>query len=498
MFAQSGADGLVQAAAAELAQGRIALAGSLLESALQSDPRHPMALTLKAEAMLHGKDTASALTLTGAVLDREPHFAPAWHRRAAALWLDGRQPEAVDAARRAMDIQPPNPAFRLRFAQFSAWTGKGADALHALGPLLAGERHDPLHYAMAIGALGELAIAEGRFTDACTSLDRALAVQPNLRVTRTMRGMNLLRLGRFREGWADYAARESEPGLGPGPGTTSPRRGQPLAGKTVLVSDDQGHGDAIQFFRYLPLLRNRGATRVVWRTFPPLVRLLVGAAPYATVLTVLPAAARFDFHCHSASLPRWFGTDLDSIPAPVPLWPASIRPKRRRPDVGLIWSGDPLHTRDHVRSIPADLFLALADVPGMCFHSLQHQVRPADLPALRSRPAIGRAAETAADFAVTAAAIARLDLVITVDTAVAHLAGAMGKPVWIVLHAVPDWRWLIDRPDSPWYPSARLFRVSPAEWLGGDGWQPVLGRVAEALRAWGSDQNHTPQRPAGE
>jgi Flp pilus assembly protein TadD len=505
---QPEADRLVQAAAADLVTGRFAQAASRLEAALRADPQHPMALTKQAELALCRKDCERALTLTGAVLAIEPHFAPAWHQRAAALWSAGRQTEAVQAVRQAVDIQPPNPEFRLRLAQFMAWTGGGAGTPAVLAPLLAAERHDPVNHAAAISMLGELAIAEGRFDAATPWLDRALALQPNLQVTRMLRGMNRLRLGRCRDGWPDYAAREAIPELGPRDApkpSGQPWIGQDLSGKTLLVTDDQGHGDAIQFFRYLPRLRDRGAAHVTWHTFPALVRLMADAAPYATVLNALPQGARFDFHCNSTSLPRWFGTELDTVPvADAYLWPpphlksALKRPTGRRLKVGLVWSGDARHTRDHLRSVPADAFLSLADLPGISFHSLQHAVRPADLPALAARPAIRRQVEKAADFADTAALIARLDLVIAVDTGIAHLAGALGKPVWIVLHVAPDWRWLTERTDSPWYPSARLFRVTPAEWLGRAGpapgaprpktpdeagWGPVLNRVATALRA---------------
>jgi tetratricopeptide (TPR) repeat protein len=515
---QPEADRLVQAAVADLINGRFAQAASRLEEALRADPQHNMALTKQAELALYRKDHEAALALTGAVLAIEPNFAPAWYQRAAAFWSAGRKTDAVQAVRRAVDIQPPNPEFRLRLAQFSAWTGRGADTPEVLAPLLAAERHDPINHAAAVSMLGELAIAEGRFDQAPPYLDRALALQPSLEVTRMLRGMNQLRLGRYHEGWADYAAREAIPELNPEDAPPQAGQvwqgqawhaqawhGQALAGKTLLVTDDQGHGDAIQFFRYLPLLRDRGAAHVTWRTFPALVRLLGDAAPYATVLNALPEGVRFDFHCNSTSLPRWFGTELDSIPVFGPyLRPPSHlksllkRPTGRRLKVGLVWSGDARHTRDHLRSVPADTFLTLADLPGISFHSLQHEVRPADLPALNARPAIGREVEKAADFADTAALIASLDLVIAVDTGIAHLAGALGKPVWIVLHVAPDWRWLTERVDSPWYPSVRLFRVTPAEWLrrGGSvpdasgpeapdeaGWDPILGRVATALRA---------------
>ncbi|MEA2737638.1 MAG: hypothetical protein QOH05_945 [Acetobacteraceae bacterium] len=529
---QPEADLLVQAATAALANGQVAQATTLLDDAVRIDPRHPMALTKQAELALYRKDHARALALSDAALAIEPNFAPAWHKRSSACWLAGRQKEALRAARRAVDIQPPNPEFRLRLAQFTAWCGLGAETLLVLGPLLAGGHYDRAHYAAALAMLGELAIAEGRFARATPYLEQALALEPGLDAARMMLGMNRLRLGAFALAWPDYATREAIPELYPdGPPLLADQvwQGQDLRGHSLLVTDDQGHGDAVQFFRYLPLLRDRGPARITWRTFPPLVRLLGDAAPYATVLNGLPDDARFDFHCHSTNLPRWFGTELDTIPTPVAyLWPpvhlksgirlpaippgmasgpkaersgaagssatrskaagssaqrskeagsgaerstkaagsGGGRSKLSRLNVGLVWSGDARHTRDHLRSIPAGQFLRLTDVPGIDFHSLQHEVRPADLVALNARPAVGREVEKAVDFADTAALIDRLDLVITVDTGISHLAGALGKPVWVVLHVAPDWRWLVDRTDSPWYPSVRLFRVTRAEWLG--------------------------------
>ncbi|HEY1411062.1 MAG TPA: tetratricopeptide repeat protein [Rhodopila sp.] len=488
---QPAADLLVQAATAAIVAGHVGQAASLLDQALDVDPSHPMALTKQAELAMLRKDHVRALRLTEAALAVEANFAPAWNQRASALWFAGRHDDAVDAARRAVTIQPPNPEFRLRLAQFAAWTGRSAETQEVLRPMLDPDSSDSVQYATAIATLGELAIAEGRFADAVPYLDQALAMRPDLAVTRMLRGMNLLRLGRFREGWADYAAREGILGLYPDPAETLADRvwqGEDLTGKTLLVTDDQGHGDAIQFFRYLSLLRDRGAGPVTWRTFPPLVRLLADSAPDATVVNALPADAWFDFQCNSTSLPRIVGTELGTIPLGVPylrpprhLKSAMKRPAGRRPKVGLVWSGDARHSRDHLRSIPASLFLRLAEVPGISFHSLQHEIRATDLAAVAAAPAIGREVEKAADFADTAALIDRLDLVIAVDTGIAHLAGALGKPVWLVLHVAPDWRWMADRSDSPWYPAMRLFRVTPAENRDSPGWGPVLDRVRTAL-----------------
>jgi tetratricopeptide (TPR) repeat protein len=481
---QPEADRLVQAAVAALKDGKSVVASGLLEQALVADPRHPMALTQQAELALFRKDLMAALRLTEAALDIEPNFAPAWRTRSSALWIEGRQSEAIAAVRRAVDIQPHNPEFLLRLAQFAAWTGGGAESREILRLMLDSEPAGSGYHATTIAMLGELAIAEGRFEEALPYLDEALCLAPGLQTTKMMRGMTTLRLGRFREGWADYAARETIPQLYPDavPMAGQVWQGQDLTGKTLLVTDDQGHGDAIQFFRYLPALRDRGLASVTWWTFPSLARLLAASAPYATVVTALPADAWFDFQIRSTNLPRAFDTTLETIPARIPYLKLARRRGGARKDalqVGLVWSGDPKHTRDHLRSIPTALFLSLMGVPGVGFRSLQHEIRPADRAAVEAHPALDRGIESANDFADTASMIAELDLVIAVDTAIAHLAGALGKKVWLIVHAVPDWRWLVDRPDSPWYPSMRLFRVSTEEsWAGWDG---VIGRVRTAL-----------------
>ena len=275
--------------------------------------------------------------------------------------------------------------------------------------MLAETQNHPARYAAGVAMVGEMAIAEGRFEEAAAALDRALALNPALDVTRMLRGMNLLRLGRYAEGWPDYAALEAVSGLRPDVRATV-WRGESLAGKTLLVTDDQGYGDSIQFFRYAPLLREAGVGSITWRTFSPLVRLLGESALDVRVLDGVAPDARFDFTCTSTSLPRIFGTELETIPAAVPyLWaPASVRPLGGAGlKVGLVWSGDGRHPRDHLRSIPAALFLELARAEGVRFHSLQHVVRDGDLAALEACPGIGRAVEAATDFADTAALIER-------------------------------------------------------------------------------------------
>jgi tetratricopeptide (TPR) repeat protein len=490
------AERYVQQGFAALRAGQAERAETAFLAALASEPDNLMALTRLAEIDLLRGDPLPAIRRLDRVLAIEPNFAPARDEMARACWMAGRRSAALEAARLALSIQPANPRHRLQLAQFAAWMGRGRESEATLAPLLDPMRCAPDIHATAVGMLGELAVAEGRFDEANPHLLTALRLDPTLPAPRLVLGMNQLRLGEFRRGWPNYLVREQVSPLHPNgapAGYGDAWQGQDLAGKTILVQDDQGFGDSIQFFRYMPLLTQLGARHVTLKTFPPLVRLLRSAVADATVLAELPSSAQFDYHCTSSSLPRWLGTTPATIPAAVPyLRPLkpSRRPKRGPLQIGLLWSGDPRHNRDHLRSVPAELFLRLANVAGPRFHSLQKDPRPEDRAALEARPGIDRGIESAADFADSAALLARLDLVITVDTAIAHLAGAMGIPVWIVLHIAPDWRWLAGRADSPWYPTARLFRLPAVAGSAGDDeaarryldWTPVLREVDAALR----------------
>ena len=256
-----------------------------------------------------------------------------------------------------------------------------------------------------------------------------------------------------------------------------------MHGKTVLLQAEQGFGDTIQFIRYLPMVIAKGG-RVVLE-IPDDLRPLIGHIDGVTaIMRRGEALPHFDVHCPLMSLALAFGTTLDTIPAPVPYLHAPaerISSWRIRlagtkgPRVGLVWSGKPTHKNDHNRSIPLALLAPLLRMPGMTFVSLQKDYRDTDRAALGALPLL-RLDDALSDFADTAAVIAALDLVIAVDTAAAHLTGALGKPLWLLLPAIGDWRWLTERADSPWYPSARLFRQPRI----GD-WQSALAEVRREL-----------------
>jgi hypothetical protein len=253
----------------------------------------------------------------------------------------------------------------------------------------------------------------------------------------------------------------------------------PLEGKTILLRAEQGLGDTIQFARYVGLVAERGA-RIILEVQPELVTLLQDLTGVSAVLPLGAALPRFDCHCPLPSLPLAFGTALATIPATVPYLaapagPASV-PLPEGFRVGLTWAGNAQHLNDRNRSIPLARLAPLFDLDGIGFVALQKGLREGEAALLGRLPKVTDAARAMTDFAATASVVAELDLVITVDTSMAHLAGALGKEVWILLPVSPDFRWLLGRSDSPWYPTARLFRQSAP----GD-WDAVVAEVRGAL-----------------
>lgn len=318
---------------------------------------------------------------------------------------------------------------------------------------------------------GDLAGAEGIYRAAV----KAGADDPRIRMCL---GQLLLLRGDYRRGLPLYEHRY----VAPFPGRRW--RGQPLRGQTVLVRGEQGYGDNFQFIRFAEPLAERGA-RVVIGSRGGLGRLLAGAPGVAGVVEDSQAMAPPDLVVPMMSLPYLLGTTLETIPARRPYltadpalteaWRTRLAPHSGL-KVGLVWGGNPQAPHDGRRSPGLDPYLTLSDVPGITVFSLQKGPW-AEMPAGRVPPgAFIDLGPDLTDFDQTAAAMQGLDLVISCCTSTAHLAGALGRPVWVVLSAFPDWRWLLEREDSPWYPTARLFRAGL-----GEGWGPVLGRVRQAL-----------------
>jgi len=330
-----------------------------------------------------------------------------------------------------------------------------------------------------------------RFDEALATFHQANTLDPNnADITFHLSLLNLL-TGNFEAGWIGREARwrmQARPGSYPQFPQPVWRGDVDLQGKTILVLEDEGLGDTIQFARYIPMLAERGA-RVILRVGDPLYPLL---SRLPGVAECSPKSVRsmpkFDLHCPICSLPLAFGTRLDTIPAAIPYLPAPPESRvqawedrlkdrlepRKGLRVGLVWSGRSTHVNDHNRSVPLHMLSRILDVDAT-FVSLQKDPRPVDKAALEQTSIVDLTSHLT-DFVETAALVSCLDLVISVDTSVVHLAGALGRPTWTLLPYTPDYRWLLDRDDSPWYPTMRLYRQTAAR-----GWADVLDRVRADL-----------------
>ncbi|RKP58470.1 tetratricopeptide repeat protein [Pararobbsia silviterrae] len=510
-----------------------ALAHLRLGKALQEIGHHAEAIALFDELLAQGPDPIdlrfhrgvslgalgrvdAALADYRAVLARDPSHAGAANNAANALRRLGRHAEALDAFDAALAAHPDHPDLRLNrgamafeagdleraLADFDALLARLPD--HALGLNNRGNVLNRLGRHAEALAMFDRSIAArpdamsawvnrasalqglARFDDAQASYARARALAPDAAIARWNASHLALLRGQYASGWPDYEARwASGVDLEPRRHTTLPewRGADDLRGKRIVLWHEQGLGDTIQFCRYAPHVAARGA-RVVLEVQASLKRLVAASLPGIDVIATGEPPGPCDYATPLMSLPLALGTDADSIPAApayltadpddVERWRTRLAPRARSPRVGLAWSGNAAHRNDANRSMPVSALMPLADQADL--YGIQKDVRAADRQTLSAHPSIRLPGTELGDFADTAALIATLDLVVTVDTSIAHLAGALGKPVWILLPALPDWRWQLGREDSPWYPSARLFR-RPRD----ADWAPVVAAVAHFL-----------------
>ena len=322
--------------------------------------------------------------------------------------------------------------------------------------------------------------------EAVTSYDQAIALKPDYADAYFNKALALLLGGQFRQGWELYEWRMQCEKLHAKRSFPQARwtGAENLDGKTILLHGEQGLGDSIQFCRYANLVKQTGA-RVLLEVPRPLTALLKTLDGVDVVIEQGQPLPAFDYHCPLMSLPLAFRTELHTIPVAGPYLQSSANKRRQwqqrlghktRLRVGLVWRGSTVHKGDRARSLPlAEILPCLP--PQLDYVSLQKEVREADQQPLH-RSGIRHYGEQLADFSDTVALCELLDIVVSVDTSVAHLAAALGKPTWILLPHAPDWRWLLDRSDSPWYPTARLYRQTrPADW------GPVLERLSMDLAA---------------
>jgi Flp pilus assembly protein TadD len=411
----------------------------------------------------------------------KPDYPEAYCNLGLALLEQGNLAEAETCQRKALRLGPQIAEARLNLGVVLVEQGRFAEATTCYEEALL-LRPD---YSQAYNNLGVVHAVQGRLTESAKCYERALCLNPDDADAHLNLAYSWFFRGNFDAAWLEYEWRWKRQG------SSQPSFRQPIwdgsniHGQTILVFAEQGMGDTLQFIRYAPLVKRIGA-RVLVRCQGPLLRLLATCQGIHRLVREGDPLPHFDVQIPLLSLPRIFGSNLTNIPATIPYlhvdrelcghWQCELSGLEDF-KVGIAWHGSPAHQRDRRRSVHLRNFEPLAAVPGTRLVSLQTGAGRDQLPLLADRLNMLDVADRLGDFADTAALLVNLNLVITVDTAVAHLAGALGIPVWVVLPFDADWRWLLDREDTPWYPSMRLFRQST--W--GD-WAGVFERVTEALR----------------
>jgi Tfp pilus assembly protein PilF len=440
-----------------------------------------------------------AAQICAVILQEQHENFDALHLLGVIRWTQGRLQEALNLQETALAAKPESYGANTYIGVILASLGRFEEAIYSYRRALAikpdyAEVHNNLgtqlyvlkryeeaiacyHNALSIkpdfaeahNNLGIVLAALGRHKEAIASYNNALTIKSDYADAHRNKGFASLAMGDFETGWPEYEWRwGTAHGLSEKRSFTQPLwlGSEDIAGKTILLHGEQGLGDTIQFVRYLPLVATMGAT-VILEVQPGLKTLLgklMGAEAVFERGEPLPS---FDVHCPLMSLPLAFKTRHATIPANIPYilpdpgrqteWEKRLH-QRGHPRIGIAWSGNPKVKRDRNRSIPLQKLVPLIRKTGLNFYVLQKEIRTEDFELLKSSTSFINYSGQLNDFADTAALMSFMDLVISTDTSLAHLAGAMGKPTWILLAFSADWRWLLNRQDSPWYPSVRLFR----------------------------------------
>jgi tetratricopeptide (TPR) repeat protein len=413
-----------------------------------------------------------------------PH-AEAYYKRGNALKILGRLDAAIASYDQAIELRPDYSYAYCNRGVVQQSLGLAAAALSSYDQAIAADPTDAMaHYNRAL-----LMQDSSRWDAAIAGYNHAISIDPGYADAQYNRSLALLFSGDFENGWRSYEWRWKNAqrlSIGIPRDFTQPLwlGEESIVGKRLLLCSEGGLGDTLQFCRYATLSAAQGAT-VFLEVQPPLLSLLANLEGVSQVLAAGSPLPPFDYQCPLMSLPLAFKTSLDTIPAAakylqsdqsaVARWRALLG-ERSRPRVGLAWSGNPNNAIDHRRSIRLADWMAHLP-PEFEYFCLQKDVREADRAALKSSPSIVSFDDHLLDFANTAALCECMDVVIAVDTSIAHLSGALGRPTWILLPFNPDWRWLRDRDDSPWYRSAKLYRQkNPGDW------HEVFTRIASDLQ----------------
>jgi tetratricopeptide (TPR) repeat protein len=455
------------------------------DKALVLNPGHAQSMCDRARALLELGQLEEALRGFDGAIGLRPRDAQAYSYRGNALLALGRRDDAIASFDQSIAIEPSAAAYLNR-----------GNACQAIGAFQAAvdsyDRAIVLQegYTMAHSNRSVSLKHLHRLDEAISSSDRATAIDPSYADAHWNRALTQLLKGDLAQGFAGYQWRWEMDNFKAIRRTFKQPQWlgtQALHGKKLLIHGEQGLGDTIQFSRYAAMAQAAGC-HVLYEVEPPLFTLFQSLPGVGTLLRQGDPLPDFDYYCPVMSLPLAFRTDLATVPAAsrylaadktkLAHW-AALLGSKTSPRVGLVWSGNPTHQDDHNRSIGLSMFLHKLPA-GFEYVSLQKDVRESDVAASQGASNLRHFGEQLLDFSDTAALCELMDLVITVDTSVAHLSGALGVPTWVLLPHLPDWRWLLNRRDSPWYPSVRLYRQSKAQH-----WDDVFVAVANDLFAIG-------------
>jgi tetratricopeptide (TPR) repeat protein len=461
-------------------QGETDQAIASYRQAVKINPRFVAALGNLGVALRDQGKAQEAVHYFQQALQVDPNHAPSYQNLGTALKDLGRSAEALDAFRQAVRC---NPSAADAYHNLAISLKDQADTDEAIAACRQAIRLDPnvANYHLTLGiALQD----KGCLDEGAASYDRALAIEPAHPSARFCQGLVKLSHGDYLGGWPGYECRWQLPGTKPAYADHPRWDGAPLPGKTILLHAEQGFGDTIQFIRYAALVKER-VGRVLFECQPHLVRLLDGVAGVDQILPDNVPPPPFDVQAPLLSLPAIFKTTVATVPTPIPYLranPALVEQWRRRLEdidgfkIGIAWQGRPTQKADRYRSAPLSRFEKLARVPGVRLVSLQVGPGAAQIKNVAFDVLDIGSGFNPDSLEDLAAVQMNMDLIVTVDTAVAHLAGALGLPAWVALMFIPDWRWHLEGPTTPWYPQLRLFRQKEP-----GAWEEVFERIAEEL-----------------
>ena len=456
-----------------------------IDSALNLSDRDPILLNNRANVLWALQRRDEALRTFDKAFSIDAQDLSVLKDRGSALLFSEREQDALECFDRALAIKPHDVYFLYKRGTVLAKLGRFEEALACFDKSLDVDSSN----VEALNGRGNALASLTRAAEAIAAYNKAIELDPETPEAHWNRSLTLLQLGNFEEGWKEYEWRWKTANF-----STKPRNfdkplwlgDAPLEGKVILLHAEQGFGDSIQFGRYIPMVAALGA-QVIVEVQAPLKGIfsnLQGASKVIAFGEELPA---FDFHCPLLSLPFAFKTELASIPRDVPYLTsdANLRakfegllPQTQKKLIGLAWAGRSTFGGDRSRSIGLQRLAPILRVEGCHFVGIQKDLRDGDKELLSTFPNLTWVGEKLSDFSDTAALMSMLDVVISSDTSVVHLAGALARPTWILLEHKPDWRWLMDRNDNPWYPTAHLFRqMHPGDW------DTVVASVTDALSA---------------